>query len=117
SDVCSSDLATDDVVRHSGHLSPRIRGLDQPGVVRRVQEAVPARVSVENDVKLVALAESALGAAIEADSSVMLWAQGGVGSATVIEGRVHRGTTGSAGELDFLPVARMSGSGDQWQNG
>src|SRR5699024_3080342 len=91
--------------------------LDQPGVVRRVQEAVPARVSVENDVKLVALAESALGAAIEADSSVMLWAQGGVGSATVIEGRVHRGTTGSAGELDFLPVARMSGSGDQWQNG
>ena len=109
--------ATDDVVRHSGHLSPRIRGLDQPGVVRRVQEAVPARVSVENDVKLVALAESALGAAIEAESSVMLWAQGGVGSATVIDGRVHRGTTGSAGELDFLPVARMSGSGDQWQNG
>lgn len=109
--------ATDDVVRHSGHLSPRIRGLDQPGVVRRVQEVLPARVSIENDVKLVALAESALGAAAEARSSVMLWAQGGVGSATVIDGRVHRGSTGSAGELDFLPVAGMDGSGDQWHNG
>lgn len=113
----------DDVVRHSGHLSPRIRGLDHPGVVRRVQEAVPARVSIENDVKLVALAESAVGAGADASTSVMLWAQGGVGSATVLDGRVHRGATGIAGELDFLPVRASDASGtcdsgeDSWRNG
>ncbi len=58
----------------------------------------------ENDVNLVALAERRLGAARDHDDFVLLWNQEGLGAALVLGGRLHRGFTGGAGEVGFLPV-------------
>ena len=61
-------------------------------------------VVIENDVNLAAMAEQADGAAAGADDFVLVWLGVGLGLATVLGGRLHRGTTGAAGEIGYLPV-------------
>ena len=61
-------------------------------------------VVIENDVNLAAMAEQAVGAATEADDFVLVWLGGGLGLATMLGGRLHRGTAGAAGEIGYLPV-------------
>jgi predicted NBD/HSP70 family sugar kinase len=61
-------------------------------------------VVIENDVNLAAMAERAAGAAAGADDFVLVWLGGGLGLATMLGGRLHRGTAGAAGEIGYLPV-------------
>jgi predicted NBD/HSP70 family sugar kinase len=61
-------------------------------------------VVIENDVNLAAMAERADGAAAGAGDFVLVWLGVGVGLATMLGGRLHRGTTGAAGEIGYLPV-------------
>lgn len=61
-------------------------------------------VLIENDVNLAAVAERVHGAARQVDDFALLWAGRGVGLASVIGGRLHRGRGGAAGELGYLPV-------------
>jgi predicted NBD/HSP70 family sugar kinase len=58
----------------------------------------------DNDVNLAAVAEQRIGAARGHGDFVLLWNQQGIGAALVIGGRLHRGWTGGAGEVGFLPV-------------
>jgi predicted NBD/HSP70 family sugar kinase len=61
-------------------------------------------VVIENDVNLAAMAEQAAGAATGADDFVLVWLGVGLGLATMLGGRLHRGTAGAAGEIGYLPV-------------
>ncbi len=61
-------------------------------------------VVIENDVNLAAMAERAAGAALGADDFVLVWLGVGLGLATMLDGRLHRGTAGAAGEIGYLPV-------------
>ncbi|GIH68705.1 MULTISPECIES: ROK family transcriptional regulator [Sphaerimonospora] len=61
-------------------------------------------VTIENDVNLVAIAERAQGAAQQVDDFVLVWVGRGIGLAVVLDGRLHRGRSGSAGEIGYLPV-------------
>ena len=61
-------------------------------------------VVVDNDVNLAAVAEHREGAAVGVDDFVLLWVGRGIGSAIVLSGEVHRGASGAAGELGYLPV-------------
>ncbi len=61
-------------------------------------------VTIENDVNLVAVAERANGAARNDEDFVLVWVGRGIGLAVVLGGRLHRGRTGSAGEIGYLPV-------------
>lgn len=61
-------------------------------------------VLIENDVNLAAVAEHRGGAAVGVDDFVLLWVGRGIGSAIVLSGEVHRGASGAAGELGYLPV-------------
>ncbi|SDL63033.1 ROK family protein [Nonomuraea maritima] len=79
-----------------------------------MSEGLGVPVDVENDVNLAAVAERAHGAARGRDDFVLLWADVGIGAAIVLGGRMHRGTTGGAGEVGYLPApgaptARESG--------
>jgi predicted NBD/HSP70 family sugar kinase len=55
-------------------------------------------------VNLAALAEAHAGAARGVGDFVLIWIGGGVGLAIVLGGRLHRGSTGAAGEIGYLPV-------------
>ena len=74
------------------------------GVLAGLRDALHKNVLIENDVNLAAMAEHALGAASDADDFVLIWLGLGVGLATVLGGRLHRGASGAAGEIGWLPV-------------
>ncbi len=76
------------------------------GVLEALRTDLKRSVMLENDVNLAALAEHSEGAAKGVDEFVLIWlsAAGGVGMSTMIDGRIHRGRSGGAGEIGYLPV-------------
>jgi predicted NBD/HSP70 family sugar kinase len=74
------------------------------GALDAIKSAWHTPVVIENDVNLAAMAERADGAATDTDDFVLVWLGVGVGLATMLGGRLHRGTTGAAGEIGYLPV-------------
>jgi predicted NBD/HSP70 family sugar kinase len=74
------------------------------GALAALREVLHKPVVIENDVNLAAMAERAAGAAAGADDFVLVWIGGGLGLATILGGRLHRGTAGAAGEIGYLPV-------------
>ncbi|MFG2677432.1 ROK family protein [Streptomyces sp. NPDC048392] len=87
-------------LRYASHLP----GWHSPSLLDALAAALPMPVEYENDVNLAAVAEQRLGAARGHGDFVLLWNQEGLGAALVLGGRLHRGWTGGAGEVGFLPV-------------
>ncbi|MFD3655793.1 ROK family protein [Streptomyces sp. NPDC058620] len=87
-------------LRYASHLP----GWHSPTLLEELAAFLPMPVEYENDVNLVAVAEQRLGAARGHEDFVLLWNEEGLGAALVINGRLHRGWTGGAGEVGFLPV-------------
>ncbi|MFF4830539.1 ROK family protein [Streptomyces sp. NPDC001315] len=87
-------------LRYASHLP----GWHAPALLEELAAALPMPAEYENDVNLVAVAEQRLGAARGHEDFVLLWNEGGLGAALVLGGRLHRGWTGGAGEVGFLPV-------------
>ncbi|WP_030314453.1 ROK family transcriptional regulator [Streptomyces sp. NRRL B-3229] len=87
-------------LRYASHLP----GWHTPALLDEIAAILPMPVEYENDVNLVAVAEQRLGAARGHEDFVLLWNEGGLGAALVLGGRLHRGWTGGAGEVGFLPV-------------
>ena len=74
------------------------------GVLDALRSDLGRPVTIENDVNLAAMAERAAGAAAGADDFVLVWIGIGIGLAIVLNGRLHRGVGGAAGEIGYLPV-------------
>ncbi|MER7764424.1 ROK family transcriptional regulator [Streptomyces sp. NPDC097619] len=87
-------------LRYASHLP----GWHSPTLLGELAAALPMPVEYENDVNLVAIAEQHAGAASGHDTFVLLWNGEGLGAALVMGGHLHRGFTGGAGELGYLPV-------------
>ncbi|WP_369271091.1 ROK family protein [Streptomyces sp. R11] len=87
-------------LRYASHLP----GWHTPALLDELAAALPMPVEYENDVNLAAVAEQRLGAARGHEDFVLLWNEGGLGAALILGGRLHRGWTGGAGEVGFLPV-------------
>ncbi|MDH6215766.1 ROK family transcriptional regulator [Streptomyces pseudovenezuelae] len=87
-------------LRYASHLP----GWHTPALLDELAAALPMPVEYENDVNLAAVAEQRLGAARGHADFVLLWNEGGLGAALILGGRLHRGWTGGAGEVGFLPV-------------
>jgi predicted NBD/HSP70 family sugar kinase len=87
-------------LRYARHLP----GWHDPDLLERLADAVAVPLEVDNDVNLAAVAELHAGAAQGSPNFVLLWAEEGLGAAIVIDGALHRGATGGAGEVGFLPL-------------
>jgi predicted NBD/HSP70 family sugar kinase len=95
------------------------------GVLAELRGALRRPPVIENDVNLAAMAERAHGAA-DVDDFVLVWIGVGLGMAISLGGRLHRGASGAAGEIGYLPlpgtpvapdVRRPSEGGFQWLAG
>jgi predicted NBD/HSP70 family sugar kinase len=102
------------VIGVQGAINPQTRRLayaaHQPGwQIPDLTEAISDRlglpVAIENDVNLAALAEAEHGQATGVRDFVLLWVSSGIGMAVMIGGALHRGATGGAGEIAYMPVA------------
>jgi predicted NBD/HSP70 family sugar kinase len=87
-------------LRYARHLP----GWHDPDLLDRIAEAVGVVLDLDNDVNLAAIAEQQVGRARGYPNFVLLWADEGLGAAIVIDGALHRGATGGAGEVGFLPL-------------
>ncbi|UGY91434.1 ROK family transcriptional regulator [Streptomyces gobiensis] len=105
-------------LRYAAHLP----GWHSPTLLEELAAALPMPLDYDNDVNLAAIAEQRTGAARDHDDFVLLWNEEGIGAALVLGGRLHRGWTGGAGEVGFMPVpgvplvrqvARTGGGGFQ----
>jgi predicted NBD/HSP70 family sugar kinase len=74
-------------------------------VAEEISERLELPVFVENDSNLGALAESAWGAGAGFDQLAYIKAATGIGAGLVQDGKLFRGTTGTAGEIGHTTVA------------
>jgi predicted NBD/HSP70 family sugar kinase len=74
------------------------------GLLKALRTGFRRPVLIGNDVNLAALAERSVGAALGIDDFVLMWVGRGIGLASMIGGRLHRGVSGGAGEIGYLPV-------------
>ncbi|HEX9338676.1 MAG TPA: ROK family protein [Pseudonocardiaceae bacterium] len=89
-----------DTIRLTGGLT----GWDQPGLPALLRDAFGVTVMVENDVDAAALAERAHGHGRHASSFAFVTVGTGIGMGLVLDGHLHRGAHGTAGEIAFLPL-------------
>jgi glucokinase len=84
--------------------SPNIKGWQGMEIGRILNERLNLPIKVENDVNAMALAETRFGAAVGYSSVVCVTVGTGVGGGVVIDGKLWRGATYSAGELGHIPI-------------
>ena len=58
---------------------------------------------VENDVKAAAMGELSYGAGLGSDSAFVLTVGTGIGGCLILDGKIHRGASGHAGEIGYMP--------------
>jgi predicted NBD/HSP70 family sugar kinase len=101
------------VIGTPGAINPKTGQLDyarhlpgwhRPGVLDELRANLGVPLDIENDVNLAAIAEGWIGRARGSGNFVLLWVAEGVGLAIVLGGDLHRGATGGAGEVGYLPV-------------
>jgi predicted NBD/HSP70 family sugar kinase len=78
--------------------------VDRPGFLDDLDRMVGTRCLVENDVNLAAVAEHRQGAALGVSDFVLVSLRPGLGLSAFVDGRLHRGTQGAAGEIAVVPL-------------
>jgi predicted NBD/HSP70 family sugar kinase len=82
-------------------LATNVAGLEGRVFGDDVQSRLGLDVSAENDINLAALGERWLGVARGVDNFAFLSVGTGMGMGLVLDGRLHRGHNGAAGEVDW----------------
>jgi predicted NBD/HSP70 family sugar kinase len=93
------NLATGEVT-----LVPQIDGFDGLNLRDLIQTWFPCPIYVDNEVHLAVLGERWRGAARGIDDAVLINVGIGIAAGILIGGSLHRGATGAAGEIGYLPL-------------
>ncbi|HET9897006.1 MAG TPA: ROK family protein [Streptosporangiaceae bacterium] len=96
-----------DVIALTGGLA----GWDKRAVLARLREAFGPSFVVENDTDAAALAEREHGHGREFASFAFVSIGSGIGMGLVLDGKLHRGSHGVAGEIAFLPITEGPAAG------
>ena len=79
-------------------------GVDRPGFLDELDQALGTGCTVENDVNLAAVAEHRMGAAVGVSDFVLVSLRPGLGLSAFVGGQLHRGVHGAAGEVAIVPL-------------
>jgi predicted NBD/HSP70 family sugar kinase len=83
------------------HLAENVHGLEGMPIGAELEGRLGMPVTVENDVNLAAVGERWQGVARGVDDFVFLSIGTGLGAGVVLDGELHRGRHGAAGEVDY----------------
>lgn len=85
-------------------LAANLPGWERQGIVEAIRTELGTDIQIENDVNLAALGELWKGHGRTCENFAYLWIGTGVGLGLIIDGRLHRGAHGLAGEIGHLPI-------------
>jgi len=94
--ACAGDI---DLRKGIVRSSPNLTFLDGYAFRERLEEMTGAKAFIANDVQAALYGEYRMGAARKARHIIGVWLGTGVGGALMIDGRLHLGATGRAGNL------------------
>ena len=86
-------------------LAPNLPGWERPAVLRELRRLLGADTAIENDVDAAAVAERDHGHGRDVSTFAFVSVGTGIGMGLILDGRLHRGAHGAAGEIAFLPLA------------
>jgi len=86
------------------HFLPNIPGWSEVKLKKILQNKIKLPVFLDNDVKLIALAEQKLGSAAGFKNSLCITLGTGVGGGLILGGSLYRGLDNAAGEIGHLPI-------------
>jgi len=85
-------------------VADTLRGWDGVSITKTFESRFGVPTYVENDVKAMTIAEYLLGIAKGIPNFVLLWIGSGIGAGIMVDGRLLRGATSSAGEIGYNEV-------------
>jgi predicted NBD/HSP70 family sugar kinase len=85
-------------------LAPNLPGWESPTVLSDLRRRLAGETTIENDVDAAAVAEREHGHGRDASTFAFVSVGTGIGMGLILEGKLHRGAHGAAGEIAFLPV-------------
>lgn len=86
-------------------MAHNLPGWEQPVVLTELRRLFGRTTVVENDVDAAALAERDQGYGRGVETFAFVSVGTGVGMGLVIDGKLHRGANGAAGEIAYLPIS------------
>jgi predicted NBD/HSP70 family sugar kinase len=86
-------------------MAPNLPGWERPAVLRDLRRLVGDETTIENDVDAAAVAERDHGHGRDVSTFAFVSVGTGIGMGLVLDGKLHRGAHGAAGEIAFLPLA------------
>jgi len=89
-------------------LAASLPGWERPAVLRDLRRLLGAETLIENDVDAAAVAERDYGHGRDVSTFAFVSVGTGVGMGLVLDGQLHRGAHGAAGEIAFLPLGNGS---------
>lgn len=92
-----------DIVKGVVVSAPNLGWSDAP-VTRALSRKLGVDVHLDNDVHVALIGEHALGAARGAKNAVAIWVGTGIGGGILVDGRLHYGSRGSAGEIGHMVI-------------
>ena len=87
-------------------LESTLKGWENFAIKEALNNHFKCPVIVENDVKTLTLAEFKYSTGLDVNNMVCLWMEDGIGAGIVINGRLFRGYSSSAGEIGFNEFIR-----------
>lgn len=82
--------------------TPNMPGWQEVPLARRLEEALGVPAYLENDANAAALGEHRYGAGKGASHMVFITVSTGVGGGLIVDGKLHRGLSGAAGEVGHM---------------
>jgi predicted NBD/HSP70 family sugar kinase len=98
-------------------LAASLPGWERPAVLRELRRIFGARTRIENDVDAATVAEQVHGHGRDVSTFAFVSVGTGIGMGLVLEGKLHRGAHGAAGEIAFLPLGGELELGDARRRG